>query len=144
MYQLRGLGVDPSCLSFWSYLGSPSCWSYALPTWQAMAKSEATGPAAPTQAQLDAVASGQLTADQLTQQLANQQAQAQQQSNASQVVPVTDVYSVVGSALSNTDTSGNLCSQTILAGWCNSTIYWGLGITAGVLVLLMFAGRGRR
>ena len=168
-YHLKGMGttvvpaasVPSECTSWGSYLLTPECWVNPLPTWQAMANmtgqfsaTPAGGPPAPTQAQLDAVASGQMTADQLTQQLANQQAEAQKAAMAAQVQPTTDPASVAANAIDAIPGGSTLiaagagasdpnapCSMTIMSSVCDSTVYWGAGILAVVVALLLFTSK---
>jgi len=139
MYRL-GMGtVSPSeCAgSFWTYLTSSSCWANDQPKWAQIAAMEQTGPAAPTTAQLQAVASGEMTADQLTQTLANQQAQSMQSYMSGQVQPVTDVYSTVDSALSTgSGTNSGACSMSIISSVCDSTVLLGGALGIGILFLL--------
>jgi len=149
MYRHRGLGtsafVPPQCLSFWQWPLTPECWSKDIPAWQAQQTMLSTQPVggapAPTQAQLDAVASGQMTSDQLVTQLAAAQGQSQQAIMAAQVQPVSDFYTGINSLLPGGGPGGggggpSLCSQTIMPPMCDSTLYW-VGGGLAILVLLI-------
>lgn len=157
-YRFKGMGqlatVPSACLSYSSYFFTPECWSQSLPAWVQMQNVQYNptpvgGPPAPTQAQLDAV-----SGDQLTQQLANQQAEAQKAAMAAQVQPTTDPASVAANVIDAIPGGSTLiaagagasdpnapCSMTVMSSICDSTVYWGAGILAAVVALLLFTGK---
>jgi hypothetical protein len=81
---------NTDCSVWWQWAANPACWAETKPI---------AVPPAPTQAQLDGVASGQLTRDQLVQQLTNQQLAAQQAINASIVQPDTSLAGQAGNVV---------------------------------------------
>lgn len=139
MYGMGTVSPADCAGSFWTYATSPvSCWSKSQPGWAQEVAMEATAPPAPTPTQLQQVASGQMTAEELTQQLANQQATNMKAYSASQVAPVTDVYSAVDAVLPGGGPGGNAaaCSMSMVSSVCDSTVYWGAAIVLGFLALL--------
>ena len=102
------------------------------------------GPPAPTQAQLDAVNSGEMTPDQLVAQLAAAQGQQQQATMAAQVAPVSDLASVAASAVSALPGMGP-CTSNLFPPTCDYTVYLiGGGILLGLIFLLPVLMPARR
>jgi len=136
-----GAGNNPvACLGL-SYLSNPFCWSQLPYTWsQQLAVQPGTAPPSvpsvlPTgQNALTTPPASGADAAQVVQDLVNQQMVAQQQVNAAQVVPITDIYSVAS------DASGVVSSAAVAINWTEVALIVG-GVLALILVLPMMVRR---
>jgi hypothetical protein len=135
----RGFGqiTDATqCTSFFGWLGNSDCWGHSIPYWQNVVTPGGSGiapPPAPTGSVLTTPPANAAEAQATVNELLNQQMAAQQAADASQVQPVTDVYSLLNSA-----------TGSVLAGssTTSSGVPWWVWVVAGgIFLVAAFGGR---
>ena len=131
----RGMGVDASqCTSFFSWALNSDCWGHSIPYWQQAMIPGGSGlavPAAPTGSVLTTPPANGAEAQATVDALLNEQLAAQQATNAAQVQPVTDVYSVADSVVN--------AGSSLAFGF--SVPWWAWAVGGGIFLVAALGGR---
>ena len=136
----RGMGqaaaVVPAteCATFGSWLMDSACWGHSIPYWQQIATPGGSGlavPQAPTGSVLTTPPASGADAQATVDALLNEQLAAQQATNAAQVQPVTDVYSVADSVVN--------AGSSLASGF--SVPWWAWAVGGGIFLVAAIGGR---